>query len=564
MANVLSTSEVLCWLLRKSRKHRLQMVLNTLLGTMSVCLSLAFVWGVKWAVDIATGVVTGRLHVAVVLLVSVLFAQILFDFAERWVSALLGVRACNAMRAVTFRRLLEGTWQGMRRFHTTDIVNRVSRDADTVTTFLTEGIPTFLSVFLQLIGAFVFMYTLNSRLAVVVLLVAPVFILLSKLYIRRLHKLNHEVKEVESQVLKCIQESLQHSIVVKTLERTGYVYDRLVGEQRRLSDKVKERTVYSSVSATVMSAGFTLGYLVTFVWGVYSLQAGLITYGGLTAFVQLVGKIQAPIRSLTRFVPYYISAATSAERLIELEDVECENSLEDNELQAETIFGNGRGEVQKVPQLVFDHVSYRYADDERMVIESFSHTFRPGSVTALVGETGVGKTTLIRLMLALVRPCSGSVTLDGHPASPASRRFFSYVPQGNTLLSGSIRDNLLMGNPTATEREMAEVLHLVAADFVYDFPRGLDTLCSELGGGLSEGQAQRLCIARALLRRSGIIIFDECTSALDADTERRVLANIIESCRHRTLIFVTHRPAVLEFCDEKILFQADVQSSPSA
>lgn len=557
MAKVLSTSKVLCWLLRKARKHRLQMVLNTLLGTMSVCLSLAFVWGVKWAVDIATGVVPGRLHMAVVLLVTVLFAQILFDFAERWVSALLGVRACNAMRAVTFRCLLEGTWQGMRRFHTTDVVNRVSRDADTVTTFLTEGVPTFISVFLQLIGAFVFMYTLNSRLAVVVLFVAPLFILLSKLYIKRLHKLNHEVKEIESQVLKCIQESLQHSIVVKTLERTGYVYDRLVGEQSRLSGKVKERTVYSSVSATVMSAGFTLGYLVTFVWGVYSLQAGLITYGGLTAFVQLVGKIQAPIRSLTRFVPYYISAATSAERLIELEDVECENPLEDKGLYTATVFDNGRS-VLAVPQLVFDQVSYRYADDERMVIEGFSHVFRPGSVTALVGETGVGKTTLIRLMLALVRPCSGSIMLDGQPVSPASRRFFSYVPQGNTLLSGSIRDNLLMGNPSATDKELAEVLRLVAADFVYDFPRGLDTLCSELGGGLSEGQAQRLCIARALLRPSGIVIFDECTSALDADTERRVLANIIDSCRQRTLIFVTHRPAVLEFCSEKICFQTDV------
>lgn len=550
MAQILSTKRVARWLWSCAGRHRLQMLLNTFLGVLSVLLSLTFVWAVKWSVDIATGMVPGRLRTAVAMLVAVMLFQIFIGFAERWVRVLLGVRSRNAVRAATFRRMLEGSWLGLRRFHTSDVVSRVSDDVDTVTDFLTESIPALVTVTVQLAGAFIFMYSLNPNLALVVLVVAPVFILLSKLYIRRLRRLSHEVRECESLVLKSIQESLQHSIVIKTLGRTDYVYDRLVGEQQQLRGKVMERTKYSSVSATVMSAGFALGYLITFVWGVYSLRAGLITYGGLTAFVQLVGQIQSPMRSLTRFVPVYIACATSAERLIELEGVERESTAgADAPGQA----ANGHAAVpETAPQLVFDDVSYHYDDDDRQVIEHFSHTFRPGSVTALMGETGAGKTTLVRLMLALVRPQSGSVTLGGVPVTAASRGNFSYVPQGNTLLSGSIRENLLMGNPAATTEDLHRVLRLSAADFVFDLPRGIDTPCSELGGGLSEGQAQRLCIARALLHRSGIIIFDECTSALDADTELRVLTGILAACRERTLIFITHRPAILKFCDETI------------
>lgn len=550
MAKLQSSVKVLRWLFRHVGQHRLQMSLNTFLGIFTVVLNLGFVWGVKWAVDIATGTVSGRLNMAVVLLVAIVLMQILTGFANRWIQMLLGVRARNAMRATTFRSMLDSSWQGLRRFHTTDVVSRVSEDARDVTTFITDSIPNFISVVVQLIGAFLFMYTLNTGLAVAVLLISPFFLLLSKLYIRRLHKLNHEVKESETHVLKCIQESLQHSIVVKTLERTEYVYDQLQDRQRHLFNKMRERTVYSSISSTALNAGFAIGYLVTFVWGVYSLQSGVITYGGLTAFVQLVSRFQAPVRTLTYFIPHYISVATSTERLMELEDVERETIFKPAATSGGRAVDGGGNPV--VPHLVFDDVTYRYENDERDVIEHFSHTFPPGSVTALMGETGAGKTTLVRLMLALVRPQSGCISLDGEPVTAASRSAFSYVPQGNTLLSGTIRANLLMGNPDATDEELAEVLRLSAAEFVYDFPNGLDTLCSELGGGLSEGQAQRLCIARALLRSSGIIIFDECTSALDSDTERRVIGGILSACRQRTLIFVTHRAAVLEYCDETI------------
>ena len=201
------------------------------------------------------------------------------------------------------------------------------------------------------------------------------------------------------------------------------------------------------------------------------------------------------------------------------------------------------------------HVSYRYSDDERLVLDDLSFDFKPGSTTAIMGETGAGKTTIIRIILALLKPSQGTVTIyDSHESmelTPRRRCNIVYVPQGNTLLSGTIRDNLRLGRLGATEEEMANALHMACADFVFDLPEGLDTECSESGGGLSEGQAQRISIARALLRDRSIMLFDEATSALDPETERQLLHNILG--RHdRTILFITHRPAVVEYCDQTL------------
>lgn len=556
MAKLQTYGIIARWLLANSRYYWVQMVLNIVLGTLYVVMSLAFVWTTKWTIDIATNAIEGNINHAILLLVVISVAEIVLGFSSKWVRAVLGVRARNKMQERLFARLLSCEWLSVRKYHTGDVLNRVMEDVVVVVNLLTEDIPSLLTTLFQLTGAFAFMFLMDKRLAVVVICIAPIFALFSKLYIRKLRGLTHEVRAMESTVQSCIQESLQHSLVVKTLERVDYVTTRLAENHTQLRRKVVQKTWYGSISQLVMNAGFSLGYLVTFVWGVKNLQAGIITYGALTAFVQLVGQIQHPIRTLTRFIPVFISAFTATERLIELEDIPLEQVGAINAAKARKTVNGGSsfegfgGASAACSTIELSHVSYRYDAHLRYILKDFSCAFPAGSTTAIVGETGAGKTTLIRLLLALVKPTEGRVTIGGEDITASNRCAFTYVPQGNTLLSGTIRDNLLMGRPSATDDELWEVLHIAAADFVKRLPNGLDTVCSEMGGGLSEGQAQRVCIARALLRRCPVMLFDESTSALDEDTEKRVVQRIVEYARGCTLIFVTHRPAVLEHCDQ--------------
>ncbi|MCI6551079.1 MAG: ABC transporter ATP-binding protein/permease, partial [Prevotella sp.] len=267
-----------------------------------------------------------------------------------------------------------------------------------------------------------------------------------------------------------------------------------------------------------------------------------LTFGGMTAFLQLVARIQGPARDLTKLVPAFVSVFTAAERLMELE----EDPLEQ---QGDPICLSAPCGVR------LRDVGYAYDDREGQVIDHLSYDFYPGSCTAVLGETGAGKTTLVRLILALIRPQQGQVEIyDRHGAkelSPLMRCNFVYVPQGNTLMSGTIRDNLRLGKLTASDEEMADALRKACADFVFDLPGGLDTLCGEQGGGLSEGQAQRIAIARALLRDRSIMLFDEATSALDPETERQLLQNVL-AAHDKTVIFITHRPAVVDYCDQTL------------
>lgn len=542
MAKLQTYGKIARWMMAQSRHYWLQMTLNATLGVLYVGVSLAFVWATKLAVDIATGGATGSLNHAILLLVGISVLDIVIGFSMKWIRAVLGVRARNRMQERLFSRLLNCEWLAIRKYHTGDVLNRVMEDVVVVVNLLTEELPSLLTTFMQLLGAFAFMYVMDSRLALIVICIAPVFVLFSRLYIRKLRGLTHEVRAMESTVQSCIQESLQHSLVVKTLQRVSFVTQRLVDNHTLLRKKVVEKTWYGSISQLVMNMGFAIGYLVTFVWGVKSLNAGLITFGALTAFVQLVGQIQHPIRTLTKFVPIFINAFTACERLMELEEI----PLEEEDKTPET---------EVAPMAVgisFEDVTYQYSAHGRRVINHFNYTFPVGSTTAIVGETGAGKTTLIRLLLALVKPTEGRVLIDGKEINARHRSMFTYVPQGNTLLSGTLRDNLLMGRPSATDNELWKVLEVACADFVKRLPDGLDTVFSEMGGGLSEGQAQRICIARALLRKCPVMLFDESTSALDEQTERIVVERITEYAAGATLIFVTHRPTILEHCNQII------------
>ena len=412
-----------------------------------------------------------------------------------------------------------------------------------LTACITETIPSLLEVLFRLVGAFLYLFYMDPRLACLVVCIVPCFLALSKLYVRKMRAITRDIRSTESQVQSILQESIQHRVVLKTLERTGTMIERLVETQAHLRSHVRHRAVFSSFSSTLLSIGFATGYLVTFLWGVDSLQAGIITYGMMISFIQLVGQIQGPFRDITRFIPALVGTLTASERLMELED----EPLEDD--SAPITFDRGAG-------VRFSDVSFRYKKSGRHVLSHFSYDFPKGSTTAILGETGAGKTTLIRLILALLKPEEGNVELYDETravvVSPQTRNNLVYVPQGNTLFSGTIRDNLLLGNPEATEREMKSALETACADFVLEHPDGLDAVCGEHGAGLSEGQAQRIAIARALLRKGSVLLLDEATSALDTRTEQQLLKNLSSTDEGRTVICVTHRPAVIDYCSQVI------------
>ena len=533
-------SEILRWLWRAWRGNRLQAALNAIVGLLSVGVSLTQVWAVKHAIDVASGDEQGNIYMAVAFMGVLILIDFALNISGIWIRNLLGIKAQNRMQQRVLDRILRSEWRGKESRHSGDVLNRLEFDVTNVVNFLTETLPSALSVLAMFIGAFSYLASMEWRLAVLVAAMVPLFVIVSKIYIRQMRRLTRQVRDSDSKVQAFMQEITQNRMLVKTLESGGFMINRLENTQSELRRNVVRRTSFSVFSNFILNFGFTLGYLVAFLWAAVRMSAGTLSFGGMTAFLQLVSKIQGPARSLTKLVPAFVSVFTAAERLMELE----EDPLEE---QGDPIMLDAPCGVR------LDNVSYAYQDGETNVIDNLSFDFRPGCCTAILGETGAGKTTLVRMLLALLQPQSGSLhiynNVEERQLTPRLRANFVYVPQGNTLLSGTIRENLCLGKHNATDEEMREALVKSCAEFVFDLPDGLDTACAEKGGGLSEGQAQRISIARALLRNRSVMLFDEATSALDPDTERRLLKNILAS-HDKTIIFITHRLAVVDYCDD--------------
>ena len=537
-----SAREILRWLWRAWRGNRLQAVVNATLGLLDVAVSLSSVWAVKHAIDVASHTTEGSLYWAVALMGLLILCGFAINISAVWVRNILGIKAQNRMQQRMLDRILRSEWRGKEKRHSGDVLNRLEFDVNNVVNFLTETVPNTLSVLALFIGSFCYLFSMDPWLAAIIVFMLPVFILSSKVYVGHMRKLTRQVRNSDSKVQSVLQETIQHRMLIKTMEKDEAMVDRLEGMQSELRHNVVKRTKFSVFSNLILNFGFALGYLTAFLWSALRMSAGTLTFGGMTAFLQLVAKIQGPARNLTKLVPAFVSVFTAAERLMELE----ENPLEE---QGEPIYLN---KAEGGVGIKFSNVTYAYDDGKRNVIDNLTFDFKPNSCTAILGETGAGKTTIVRLILALLHPVKGNVTIynkvEEKDISPRTRCNLVYVPQGNTLLSGSIRDNLRMGRLNATDEEMYAALDKACAGFVKELPDGLATNCAEAGGGLSEGQAQRIAIARALLREGSVMIFDEATSALDPETERTLLKNLLGEHSH-TIIFITHRPAVVEYCD---------------
>ena len=544
--------EILRWLWKALQGNRLQAVMNACIGLLGVALGLSSVWAMQRAIDIASGAREGSLYMAVGVMAALILGEFAVGISRVWVKNILGVKAQNRMQQRVLARLLRSEWRGREAMHSGDIINRLEQDVKTVVNFLTETLPSVISTLAMFVGAFVYLLQMDTWLAIVTVAILPLFILVSRIYIAYMRRYNRKVRDTDSQIQSLLTETMQHRMLVKTMEANQQMLSRLEGTQQMLRQWVRKRTAFSVGSNFFLNMGFSIGFLVAFLWGALRLHSGTLTFGGMTAFLQLVNRIQGPARDLAKLVPAFVSVFTAAERLMELEETPEEQQGEPQFLAAPC-------------GICFDHITFNYgAPGQQPAMKDFSVDFQPGSCTAIMGETGAGKTTLIRLLLALVKPQQGNITIysplslrgdGGESLSPLHRCNFVYVPQGNTLLSGTLRENLQLGNPQATDPQMREVLRLACANFVSELPDGLDTHFSEQGGGLSEGQAQRIAIARALLRPGSIMLLDEATSALDADTEKKVLENILKD-HLRTVIFVTHRAAVIDYCDQVVTIKS--------
>lgn len=541
MRNDIKTKNLIKWLWRNSMGARRQAVANTLTGLLDVACQLLWVLACKHAIDIATGVEEGSLAVTGVIIGALMLVEILSRGVSRWIHAVVGNKVRNRMRLKIFARLLRGEWMGLQKHHTGDLTNRLEGDVNSITALITESVPATLVVMIQLVASFFLLFHMSPVLAVSILIILPVCLFASRFYVRKMRRFNRDVRDSDSKIQSVLQESLQHKELIKTLEQNSSTEKQLSELQQQLHSQVTSRTKFSLGAFTLIQLGFAAGYLVAFLWGAAGLMEGAITFGAMTAYLQLVGLIQRPTMDLSKFIPGIVSSLTAAERLYELEDIPLEK-------QGDAIMLEGTAGVR------FKGVTFRYTDESRLILDDFSYDFPPDSSTAIVGETGAGKSTLIRLLVALINPNSGDIELyngkESHRSSTLTRRNFIYIPQGNTLVSGTIRDNLLMGDPDATEEQMRRALHIACADYVYDLPDGIDSQITERGGGLSEGQAQRIAVARSILRPGSILILDEVTSALDEETEQEMLRRLTQSQIGKTLIFVTHRPAIMQYCNQ--------------
>ena len=539
------------WIWRNTKGIRLNTLVRIVAGITQVMLGLLMVWLSKQFIDVTirTGTSDDVLQM-VVTLVAVVVCAILLRQLYYYMSTKAATYQSNAIRLRVFSSLfLRQMYED--QLHSGDVTSRLSKDIDSVADVTTSLIPQFIVTGSQLTGAFLLMYSMDSRLALALLLATPFVAVLGKLFARKLRTMTLNIRQQESTIQMQVQEGMEHNAVLRSLGSEQWVTERLSGMQDQLMGHVLRRTRFTVVTRLLLAATFSLGYLFAFVWGGLQLRAGVITFGVMTSFLQLVGQIQHPILSLLNMMPQFFYATASIDRLDEI-------TVAAAVAKKATLTTAGADGLQTgcICGVRAEDVCFGYATGDRQVVNHFTHDFRPATKTAIMGETGIGKTTLFRLLLAFIEPQTGRLTIynkeNEQTVSADTRQHFVFVPQGNTLMSGSVRYNLQLARPEATDEELRQVLHTAMADFVFDLPNGMDTPLGERGIGLSEGQAQRIAIARGLLRPGGILLLDEISSSLDEQTEHELFSRLFAACKDKTMIFITHRPGVSHLCDDVI------------
>ena len=541
------------WILRTIRPFWIEISAMMLCHIAVAACAIAFVYVSKVMVDNATamfaaqaagaaetvGTIWTNLGKWACAMIGIVVFRILLNSLRSYIQTKTDVKLRNRLRSRMFDQLLNTRHENSASLHTGDLVNRVFEDVRVVASAVSVSLPNTIGSCIQFAAALIFLLILDLRLAIVIAVILPVGIIGGKYITYRLRSLTHNIRNSDSKVQVHIQESIQHKTVIQTMEYVDNSSSELIDLQSDLYGNELKRVRFSIAARIIMALCMSGGHAIVFLWGVFGISTGAVTYGMMTAFLQLVSQLQRPLLEMSSSVPALIHAIASVDRIIEIEEIPRDKADEARHLAG-------------VPGIKIENVTYAYPESDTEIFTDFSHNFLPGSRTAIVGPTGIGKSTLIRLLLALLTPKKGSITIYDNeeiPISASTRCNLVYVPQGNSLFSGTIRENLQMGDPQATDEKMWWALETSAADFVKELPSGLDSPCFEAGVGLSEGQAQRVAIARALLRPGKVLLLDEFSSALDTQTEDILMERLTKALPDRTMIFITHRERIIEFCD---------------
>lgn len=534
------------WFIDNSRGIRLNILVRIMAGLLQTVLALCVVWLSKRLIDdVAMRGTMSEMAVQALLIAAAVVAGVSIRQLNQYLANKAFIKKVAELRLTIFSQLFNRRLFEANDIHSGDVTSRMAKDIDAVSETLAVQLPQVVVMTIQLVGAFLLMRWFDSRLAWALILITPLAIIIGKYISHRLKRITLSIREDESRIMARIQESVELNVVLRALQGERWMQDRVEELQDRQTANYIRRSRFMVFSRFALGCTFGLGYMLAFVWGAYGLRTGAITFGVMTSFLQLVGQIQQPILSLLGAFPSIIYSTASIDRLKEMEHGEEKQPCDGEDITTRTLLG-----------IRMDNVTFRYAKGDREVMSNFSHDFRPGTKTAILGTTGAGKTTLFRLILNFIQPDSGEVTFYGngfsHAADKSMRKNVVFVPQGNTLISGTIRNNLLMAKPDASDEELHTALHTSCADFVFDLPQGIDTVLSEHGGGLSEGQAQRIAIARGLLRPGAVFLLDEISSALDEDTERELFSRLFAARPSTTILLITHRKKVASLCDERL------------
>ena len=538
------------WMYTYAKKYKFQIVFYIFLGVLTTVMGLASSVGSKYLIDAVTGQDSGNIALIALFIVAMGLFSIGINAITTMISARINIKVNNEIQAEVFDKILVADWISMKEFHSGDLLNRLNGDVNTVASSILSWIPSLITRSAQFFGILAIILYYDPTMAVITLGSAPVMLIVSKTLMKKMRDYNKRMRQVSSDVMSFNEESFQNIQSIKAFDLVGLFSKRLRDVQQNYKDVFLDYNKFSVYTSSFMSVvGMFVAYA-CFGWGVYRLWTGHITFGTMTLFVQLSGQLSSSFKSIVSLVPSAISATTSAGRIMEFFKIKDESELEDD--KAKLIQNNTQGKGLSV---VLDDVEFSY-NENKTVFQHADIVANPGEIVALVGPSGEGKTTMIRLLLGLINTKSGNASIRdingvSCKISSATRRFFAYVPQGNTIFSGTIAENMRMVKQDATDAEIVEALKAACAyDFVNKLPDGINSKVGERGSGFSEGQAQRLSIARALLRKSPILLLDEATSALDVFTERQVLRNIMNMGYARTCIVTTHRPSVLTMCDK--------------
>ncbi|MBQ3052307.1 MAG: ABC transporter ATP-binding protein [Clostridia bacterium] len=538
-----NNTKAVLWIYLRSKKYLPLIFIMSGIAAVDSLSYVALALISKNILDTATSSVNGSFLTSSLLLFIVIAVQIVLLFAHNLLNTYTNAKLTISIRNYLFSLVSRKKYSKISNYHSGDLLNRFTSDTDVVVNGIVGMIPSITSMVARIIGGVSALIVLNWQIAIIILVLGVLVPAVGRMINKRYKALHKKCQETEGEARSFLQECIENIVVIKTFVSEAPFSAKL---EKIMNQNYKYKIKRAKISTVInlsLYYFFTIGYYCILIWGANKIAGGFITYGTLMAFLQLISQLRAPLQNISGIMPRYYSTIASAERLMEIETGEDDLPPVDND-KLEKIASEFSG-------LRVDDITFAY--NKETVLENCSFEAEKGKITAITGESGSGKSTIFKLILGLYRLEKGAITVnDGIKLDTSLRGLFAYVPQSNMVLSGTIRESITLCNDNVSEEDIIKAAKAAEIyDLIKSMPDGFDTVISERGGGLSEGQAQRISIARALLTQAPILLLDEATSALDEATETKVLANI-KDMNDKTVLFVTHRNTSLKVCDKII------------